>query len=250
VPVTDPAPDRAPEHALEPADEQVHGQAVADADNSADADDAANPFARLVGGVRGALETVVPPLAFVAVYLGLGGTGSRALGWAIGIAITLAGIFTLWRLVEGKHPSRAVGAMLLVVLSGYVASRTGSAADFFWPRLLINAASGLAFVVANLARWPLIGVTVGPLVGTGMRWRADPALVRTYALASWPFALLNFVRAGLLFAFIAGDNLLALAVSGVVFYALTAITIVASWWIIRHSLPAGHRGIRHPRVSG
>lgn len=207
-----------------------------------------HPFVMLLGGVRGALETVLPPLVFITVYLALGGSGNQALGWAIGSAIALALVFTIWRLVERKHPARAVGSMLLVVASGYIASRTGSAADFFWPRVLLNAASALAFVVANLIRWPLIGVVLGPLAGTRMRWRQDPDLMRAYTLASWPWALLNLFRALLLLFFIDGNQLWALAASGAFFYALTVVAVVSSWWIIKRVLPADHPGIRHPRI--
>lgn len=207
-----------------------------------------HPFVTLLGGVRGALETVLPPLAFITVYLALGGSGNNALGWAIGVAIALALVFTVWRLAERKHPARAVSAMLLVVVSGYIASRTGSAADFFWPRVLVNFASALAFVVANLIGWPLIGVILGPLSGTRMRWRKDPDLMRAYRLASWPWALLNLVRGLLLMFFIDGNRLWALAASGAFFYALTLVAVLSSWWIIKRALPADHPGIRHPRT--
>jgi hypothetical protein len=202
----------------------------------------------LLGGVRGALETVLPPLVFITVYLALGGTGSRALAWAIGSAVALALAFTIWRLVERTHPARAVGSILLVLVSGYIASRTGSAADFFWPRVLLNAASALAFVVANLIGWPLIGVILGALAGSRTRWRKDPDLMRAYRLASWPWAVLNALRAVLLAFFIDGNQLWALAASGAFFYALTLVAVVSSWWIIKRSLPADHPGIRHPRV--
>lgn len=208
-----------------------------------------HPFLRLLGGVRGALESVLPPLVFVGVYLGLGGSPEEDLTWAIIVSLALALVFTVWRLVERKHPARALGSVLLVLVSAYVASRTGSAADFFWPRVLLNAASALAFIVANLAGWPLIGVILGPLVGTRMRWRSDPVLLRAYRRASWPWAVLNAIRAALLAVFIDGDNLWALAASGAFFYGLTVLTIIASWWIIRRSLPAGHPGIRHPQEA-
>lgn len=207
-----------------------------------------HPFATLLGGVRGALESILPPLVFITVYLGLGGDSPNALTWAIGSAVALALVFTIWRILEGKHPARALGSMLLVLVSGYIASRTGSAADFFWPRVLLNAASALAFVVANLIGWPLIGVILGPLVGTRMTWRRDPDLMRAYKRASWPWAVLNLVRTVLLVFFIDGNQLWALAVSGAFFYALTIVTIVISWWLIRRSLPADHLGIRHPRI--
>jgi len=221
-----------------------------DAGTPALSDDAsesiAHPFIRLLGGVRGALESILPPLAFITVYLALGGDSTSALTWAIVVAIALALGFTIWRIIEGKHPARAVGSMLIVLVSAYVASRTGSAADFFWPRVLLNAASALAFVVANLAGWPLIGVILGPLVGTKMRWRKDPVLMRAYKRASWPWVVLNVVRTVLLLLFIDGNNLWALAVSGAFFYGLTIVTIVASWWLIKRTIPDDHAGLRRP----
>lgn len=210
--------------------------------------DRQHPFARLLGGVRGALESVLPPLVFITVYLGLGGDASEDLTWAIVAAVGLAIVFTVWRILEGKHPARAVGSMLIVLVSAYIAGRTGSAADFFWPRVLLNAASALAFVFANLIGWPLIGVILGPLVGTRMSWRQDPVLMRAYKRASWPWAALNALRAVLLVLFIDGNNLWALAVSGAVFYGLTIVTIVISWWLIKRSLPPDHLGIRHPHI--
>ncbi|MBK9740337.1 MAG: DUF3159 domain-containing protein [Actinobacteria bacterium] len=208
-----------------------------------------HPFSTLLGGVRGAMESILPPLVFITVYLGLGGSAETDLGWAIGAAVVLAVGFTIWRLLERKHPARALASLLLVLVSAYIASRTGSAADFFWPRVLLNVASALAFVVANLIRWPLIGVVLGPLVGTKMSWRKDPDLVRAYTWASWPWAVLNAVRAALLAFFIDGNQLWALAASGAFFYGLTIVTIGASWWLIRRALPGDHAGVRHPRFE-
>lgn len=206
-----------------------------------------HPFVTLLGGVRGALESILPPLVFISVYLALGGQSSQDLGWAIGAAVTLGLAFTVWRLLERKNPVRALGSLLIVIVSAYIAGRTGSAADFFWPRVLLNAASTLAFVIANLIGWPLIGVVLGPVVGTKMRWRKDPDLLRAYTRASWPWALLNALRTLLLLVFIDNNQLWALAVSGAFFYALTIGTVAWSWLIIKRSLPDGHPGIRHPR---
>ena len=207
-----------------------------------------HPFVALLGGVRGALETVLPPLVFITVYLASGGNADEDLTWAIVAAVALALGFTAWRLVERKHPARALGSLLVVLVSAYIAARTGSAEAFFWPRVLLNAVSAVAFAVANLVRWPLIGVVLGPVAGTGMSWRKDPALLRAYTLASWPWVALNLLRTVLLMLFIDGNALWALAASGAVFYALTVGTIALSWVLIKRALPADHLGIRHPVI--
>ena len=210
--------------------------------------DAPHPFWRLLGGVRGALESVLPPLVFVAVYFALG-ADSSALTWAIVAAVALALAFTVWRLIERKHPARALGSLLFVLLSAYVASKTGSAVNFFWPRVLVNFISAVAFVVANLIGWPLIGVVIGPIVGTRMRWRKDPVLLRAYQRASWPWAALNLFRALFLMLFINDENLWVLAVSGALFYGLTFLVIIVSWRIIRRAIPDDHPGLRSPVID-
>lgn len=207
-----------------------------------------HPLQALIGGVRGALESILPPLAFVATYIALGGESDEALTWAIAVAVGLALIFAIWRLAERKRPTRVIGSLLVVALGAYIAARTGSAAAFFWPRVLLNVLSALAFAVANLVRWPLLGVIIGPIAGTGMQWRKDPDLVRAYTRASWLWVALNLIRAAVLFPLIEADALWGLAASGAFFYVLVIITVLLSWRIIKRSLPSDHLGIRHPRI--
>ena len=47
-----------------------------------------------------------------------------------------------------KRPTRALGPLLIVILSACVVAKTGSAADFLWPRALVNIASTLAFAIS------------------------------------------------------------------------------------------------------
>jgi len=197
-----------------------------------------HPLATLIGGPRGALESILPPLAFVATF-----TWTSSIGWAVGVALILAALFAVWRIAEGKRPTRAVSALLIVALSAYVAVKMD-----FWPLVLANALSALAFALSIMIRWPLLGVIVGPIAGTRMRWRQDPDLLRAYSHASWLWVLLNVVRALAQVPLIQGEDLWALAAIRPVFYLLVILTILGSWAIIKRSLPAGHPGIRHPRI--
>lgn len=203
------------------------------------------PLAALVGGVRGALESVLPPAAFIIAYVATG----DSVAWASGIAIIIAAAFAIWRIAEGKRPTRSVGALFIVAISAYIAVKTGSAAAFFWPRVLINVVSAMAFVFSIVTRWPLLGVIVGPLVGTRLRWRQDPDLVRAYGRASWLWVALCMVRAAILIPLIEEEALLPLALTGALFYALVIATVMLSWVVIKRSLPPGHPGVRHPRVQ-
>ena len=201
-----------------------------------------HPLMHLIGGVRGACEGILPPAAFIVTYIVSGDN----LTWAIGVAFAIAIVFAVWRLLEGKRPTRVLGSLLLVVISAYIAAKTGSAAAFFWPRVLVNVASALAFAISIFVRWPLIGVIVGPIVGTRMRWRADPDLVRGYNRATWLWVLLCLVRAGILIPLIEQNALWGLALSGALFYGLVVVTVLLSWVVIKRALPEGHPGVRHP----
>lgn len=211
---------------------------------TADASHEGHPLQSLIGGWRGAVESMLPPFAFVIAYAVSGSDLTWAALSSLGIAIVLAG----WRITRGERPVRVVGALFVVMLGALVASYTGSAVAYFWPLVLANVLSALAFALSILVRWPLLGVIVGPIVGTGMRWRQDPDLLKAYSRASWIWVLLNVVRAGVQVPLIQGEDLWALAAVRPVFYVLVILTVLSSWVVIRRSLPADHPGIRTVRV--
>jgi len=205
-----------------------------------------HPLASLIGGPRGAIESMLPPVVFVAVYLASSSNLTSAVIAALAIGIVLAGL----RLSRGEKPVRVVGALIVVIFAAAVAYYTGSAVAYFWPLVLANVASALAFAFSILIRWPLLGVIVGPLTGTGMRWRKDPDLLKAYAKASWLWVLLNVVRAAIQVPLIQGGDLWALAAIRPLFYAMVIGVVLWSWRIIKNSLPVDHPGIRSPRIPG
>jgi hypothetical protein len=203
-----------------------------------------HPLAVLIGGPRGAIESMLPPVVFVVVYLSTDSNLTAAVVTSLVIGLVLAAL----RLARGERPVRVTGALLVVVLAAMVAFYTGSAVAYFWPLVLANIASALAFALSILIKWPLLGVIVGPITGTGMRWRKDPDLLRAYSRASWIWVLLNVVRAAIQIPLIQGEDLWALAAVRPLFYLMVIGVVLWSWVIIKKALPADHPGIRFPQI--
>ncbi len=206
-----------------------------------------NPLHELLGGRRGALESALPSVVFVTVYLISGPT----LGFALAAALAVAAVLAVLRLLRREKPVRVLGGLAGVAIAAVVAARTGNAADYFLPSLLANVASALVWAASIVARWPLLGVIIGFAVGQKTAWRQDPDLLRAYSNASWIWAGSFVVRAAVNTPLYLTDNVLGLGISRVLLgWPMVLLVIAGSWWAIKRSLPDDHPGIMHPRVAG
>jgi hypothetical protein len=161
--------------------------------------------ARLPGGRRGALESALPSVVFVTVYL-----SSRSLTWGLSVALAVAAVLAVLRLLRRERPVRVLGGLAGVAIAAVVAARTGNAADYFLPSLFANVASALVWAASIVARWPLLGVIIGFAIGQKTAWRADPDLLRAYNNASWIWAGSFVMRAAINTPLYLTDNLLGL----------------------------------------
>jgi hypothetical protein len=134
-----------------------------------------------LGGGHGIADSGLPAIAFVAAYT-LGGNDLTVAAW---IAVGIAGLLTVVRLLRRETLQYALAGFAGVALAAFVADRTGRAEDFFLPGLLLNAGYASAYLISILVRWPLIGVILETIEGRGRGWRKDPTRVRVYSQASW-----------------------------------------------------------------
>ncbi|HEX2104812.1 MAG TPA: DUF3159 domain-containing protein [Solirubrobacteraceae bacterium] len=146
-------------------------------------------LAEAVGGPLGIVETSLPAVAFVVAYV-LSGSDTNT---AAGVAVALALLLAVARLVRGESPRHALSGLVGVAFAAFVATRSGRAEDFFLPGLLANALYASAFVISIAVRWPLVGVIVSQLDGeTG--WRETPERMRAFTRASWLWATMFVLR--------------------------------------------------------
>lgn len=204
-----------------------------------------HPLTVLLGGPWGAIESMAPTVLFVVAYLIFG----NDLGIAVAVALIVAGILALIKLLRHEKPVRVLSGLVGVGAAALFAAYTGRPEAFFEIRVLANVISAAAFALSILIRRPLLGVIIGPIMGTGMRWRKDPALLKAYSRVTWLWVALSLVRAAIQIPLILGGHLVLLGATPFLFYGLVALTIAASWWVIKRTLPEGHPGIRHPQVT-
>lgn len=189
-----------------------------------------------LGGVRGLLETIVPGLVFLVIF-----TFTKDVPLAIGLSAAVAVIFTLVR-IAGKTPvTQAVAGLIGVGVSAILALVTGRGEDNFVLGLWTNAAYAAALLVSILARWPLIGLAAGYLMGVGLNWRKAKTTFRVMQALTllWflLFAARLAVQAPLYFAHTPeATSALALAklLMGVPLYAPL---LLVTWFVVKGQFP-------------
>lgn len=142
-------------------------------------------FAEAIGGVRGLVESTLPGLLFVVVFL-----ATRELAPALIASLAAAAAAVILRLAQHTPTTQAFSGVLGVGIGAVWAWRTGEAQNYFTWGLWVNAVWGLGTVVSILVRWPAVGVIVSLLRGADMSWRAGKDamavhLRRRYTWATW-----------------------------------------------------------------
>jgi len=199
------------------------------------------PLAEILGGRRGAIDASVPPAAFVVGWFAAG----QSIAWGSGVAIAVAVVLGVFRLVRGDKARAVVVSLAVVIAAALIALHTGRAEDFFLLQLLSNVASALLWAASIVIRWPLLGVVVGLVLGQKTRWRRDPALLRAYSRASWIWVAQYVVRVVIYGALWWAGQVVALGIARTVLsWPLVALVVAISGWVLYRALPEDHPGLR------
>ena len=189
-------------------------------------------LAEAVGGPLGMAETSLPAVAFIVAYGVSGSNTDVAAAVAVGLALLLA----IARLVKRESPRHALSGLLGVGIAAFIAARSGRAEDFFLPGLLLNAAYAAAFVVSILARRPLVGLIVGQLDGSGRGWHVDSSRLGAFTRASWMWAGLFLVRLAVQVPLYLSGAVVALGIARTAMgLPLFALGIWLTWLMVRRA---------------
>lgn len=141
-----------------------------------------------IGGVRGAIESVLPGLAFVLVFV-----ITRNLGLTVAISGAIAVISVVVRLFEHQQIRSALTGVASIAICLVWAWMSHDAKNFYLPGFLTNIVWVVLLLISVIVRIPGIGVVV-EFIHTPLNegfskwlaaWRADTELVRAYTITSW-----------------------------------------------------------------
>ncbi|MGO4193330.1 DUF3159 domain-containing protein [Arthrobacter sp. YAF17] len=132
------------------------------------------------GGIQGIAESILPGLVFLVAF-----TITRELTLALILALAVAAVFTLTRLVQRKPLTQALAGIAGVGLSAWLANSTGKAEDFYVLGFFTNAAYIVGMAISIAVRWPFAGLIFGFIRNEGLDWRKNPARVKAYQIGTW-----------------------------------------------------------------
>ena len=203
-------------------------------------------LAEAVGGWRGLVESTLPGLVFVVVFV-----ATRLITPAVVAALAVALVAVGARLVSRTPFTQALGGTFGVIIGVVWAYRTGEAQNYYLWGLVTNAAFAIGVLLSILVRWPVVGIVVGMLRGYGTAWRAEPAHARRYAAASWLWFGLFTVRLAVQVPLYAQAEVGWLGTARLVMgVPLWALTLWATWLLVREqAAPPAPQGASPPQPT-
>ncbi|HNA99726.1 MAG TPA: DUF3159 domain-containing protein [Marmoricola sp.] len=211
-------------------------------------------LAEALGGARGMVEAAIPTIAFTLVFL-----TTHELKPALIIAITMAGLLLVIRLIQRSTVQFVVNAFFGIAIGALFAWRAARAGGdhndqalaYFLPGLLYNAGYALVMSISVLTKWPVVGFMIGAVTGEPTEWRRDAKIVRLCGNLTWllaaPCILRVVVQAPI---YLAGRNawvdpdvaIGTLAMSKLIMgWPLQIATLALMVWLLsRNSTPMDH----------
>ncbi|NCV76210.1 MAG: DUF3159 domain-containing protein [Actinobacteria bacterium] len=183
-----------------------------------------------MGGKKGLLDSGLPALIFLLVF-----NLKKDVTTASYVALALSLVLTLIRLVRRETIQHAISGVIGVAICAWLSNRTGKAEDFYLPGLWTNLGYGIAYMISNLLRWPVLGLLIGPLIGENLRWRKDPLRRRVYIKATWLWVGLFFIRLLVQYPLYKSGNVNALGTARLIMgYPLFIATAWLTWIVIKN----------------
>ncbi len=202
--------------------------------------------AAAIGGPRGVVESVGPPLLFIVAF-----TITRDLKLSLIVAVGFSVAALLLRVVTRSAPTQALSGVLGIVICAAFSIRTGEARDFFLPGFLINGGYGAAcllsliplpaFTVAgrrlSAGSYPLLGLFLGPLTGEGLGWRDFRPRRHAYVVLTAMWGAFFLLKLGVQLPLYLADQVQILGVAKLVMGVPSYLLMCWLTWLTLRRIP-------------
>lgn len=201
-------------------------------------------LSELLGGWRGALETAIPTVAFVAGWMLTDEVRPAVVASVVAVLI-LVGM----RLLQRQTVRYALSSVLATAIAAVFALRTGQAEAAFLPGILWNMAMGIAALVSVALRWPLLGFVVAaadPQIAEDpaafTRWREHDGMVTVGRRLTLVLVILFLVRVAIMLPLYFAGQVAWLGVAKIAlgWPAYVAAIAVMAGMLLRGRTPLDH----------
>lgn len=181
------------------------------------------------GGTRGLIDSGVPSILFLVAF-----NITHSLNTAVIASLALSGVLSIVRLVTRDTLQHAISGFVGIGICALLARHTGKAQDFYLPGLWTNFGYAIAYGLANIAGWPLLGLMLGPILGENLAWRKVPERKRAYVRAGWIWVGLFVSRLIVQYPLYKSDNLTALGTARLIMgYPLFLLAGWLTWQVLK-----------------
>lgn len=189
-----------------------------------------------IGGARGAVESLLPGVVFVVVYI-----ITRSLGWTVGLSASVSILFCIVRLIQRTPLTQALAGLLGVAISVIWAVTSGKTENYYAWGLLTNVIYGVVLLLSVLVRQPLAAWAVKFLWQLPAKWKTQVEfnlLYRRCVTVTWVWAGVFFLRLIVQWPLYVSGQVAALGIAklimGIPIFALAAWF---TWVLLRELKP-------------
>ena len=182
-----------------------------------------------LGGTRGLIDSGVPSILFLVIF-----NFGHHLHPAIYASVALSILLTIYRLIKRESLQHALSGLFGIAICALFAGHSGKASAFYLPSIYKNIFFLVIYGGANLIRYPLLGLVIGPILGENLEWRKHPARKKVYTQAGWLWAGMFALRIAIQYPLYLANKLSALGVANFFLgYPLYLAVLWGTWQILR-----------------
>jgi len=182
-----------------------------------------------LGGTRGLIDSGVPSILFLVIF-----NFGHHLHPAIYSSVALSILLTIYRLIKRESLQHALSGLFGIAICALFAGHSGKASAFYLPSIYKNIFFLVIYGGANLIRYPLLGLVIGPILGENLEWRKHSARKKVYTQAGWLWAGMFALRIAIQYPLYLANKLNALGIANFFLgYPLYLAVLWGTWQILR-----------------